>query len=194
MEPKVQGQSDAQLLELLREGDRAALEVIYFRYADFLFRFSIKRLNCNDTAADLIQELFLKLWVKRESLTVKGELQAYLTFCLRNLIIDHYSRELVRNKYCTLTALSEADNHTVELLNYNDTRQTLQSGVNTLPQKMKQIFHLSKMEDYTIDEIADQLNLSRQTVKNQLGTAIKRLRLSLSSFLTLLPVLIFLQK
>src|ERR1700748_1610879 len=120
MKSTVQGQSDVQLLELLQNGDRTALDAIYFRYADFLFHFSVKRLNCNDTAADLIQELFLKLWIKRGSLVVKGELRAYLTFCLRNLIIDHYSHELVRNKYYTLANVSETDNQTIDLLNYND--------------------------------------------------------------------------
>jgi len=170
-------QSDEQLLELLREGDRAALESIYFRYADFLFRFSFKRLNCKDTAADLVQELFLKLWIKRESLAVKGELQAYLTFCLRNLVIDHYSREQVERQ--------EIDNSTVNSIDYNDTLQNVQSGINGLPDKMRQIFQLSKMKDYSIDEIADELNLSRQTVKNQLGSAVKKLRVSLGAFFTL---------
>jgi RNA polymerase sigma-70 factor (ECF subfamily) len=178
-------QSDEQLLELLREGDRAALESIYFRYADFLFRFSFKRLNCKDTAADLVQELFLKLWIKRESLAVKGELQAYLTFCLRNLVIDHYSREQVRSKYRELTERQEIDNSTVNSIDYNDTLQNVQSGINGLPDKMRQIFQLSKMKDYSIDEIADELNLSRQTVKNQLGSAVKKLRVSLGAFFTL---------
>ncbi|WP_448701358.1 RNA polymerase sigma factor [Mucilaginibacter sp. AW1-3] len=194
MKSTVQGQTDAGLLALLQNGDRQALELIYFRYADFLFGFAIKRLNCTDTAADMIQELFLKLWIKRGTLNVKGELQAYLTFCLKNLIIDHYSHQLVKSKYLTITNPDEVDNYTIDLLNYNDTRRTLQTGINALPQKMRQVFHLNKIEDYSIDEIADELNLSRQTVKNQLVTAVKRLRVSLGAFLTVLYLFSFFQK
>ena len=196
MRSTVQGQSDVQLLELLRNGDRAALDIIYFRYADFLFRFSVKRLNCTDTAADLVQELFLKLWIKRDSLLVKGELRAYLTVCLRNLIIDHYSKEVVKNKYLTFASLNlkDTDNNTSDLLDYRDTSNLLQGSINALPQRMKQVFHLNKVEEYSIDEIADELNLSRQTVKNQLSAAISRLRVSLGSFLSLLPLLILFQK
>lgn len=192
MKSRAQVQSDTELLELLRNGDRKALEAIYFRYAGFLFTYAIKRLNCNDTAADLVQELFLKLWVKKNALNPKGELQAYLTFCLRNLIVDHYSHTLVVNRHLGSVDLHGADHNTLEQLNYNDTRRALQSGMNALPQKMRQVFHLSKMEDYSIDEIADELNLSRQTVKNQLGAAIKRLRVSLGSFLTVLSLISFL--
>ncbi|KAI9433782.1 hypothetical protein F5148DRAFT_1295352 [Russula earlei] len=172
MKSTVHGQSDEQLVVQLRAGDRGALEAIYFRYADFLFRFALKRLDCKETAADMIQELFLKLWTRRNALSVQGNLQAYLTVCLRNMVIDHYSHEQVKNKYHTIAARQEADNHTADLINYNDTRHRLQTGMDSLPGKMKQIFYLNKMEDYSIDEIADKFNLSRQTVKNQLGAAL----------------------
>lgn len=194
MESKAQKRSDKQLLALLNDGDRSALGEIYQLYASQLFGYAIKRLNCNETAADLIQELFLKLWIKRASVSVKGELQAYLTFCLRNIIIDHYSHQQVKDKYLSAVASNEADHQTVNLLDYNDTRRVLQTGVNALPPKMQQVFHLSKVEDYSIDEIAEELKLSRQTVKNQLGNAIRRLQMSMSSFLAITLIFLSLQK
>ncbi|HEY6902619.1 MAG TPA: sigma-70 family RNA polymerase sigma factor [Puia sp.] len=177
-----QERSDTQLLTQLRESNREALEVLYFRYGNFLFHYALRRLDCHATASDLIQELFLKLWIKRQSLSPKGELQPFLTTCLRNLIIDHYSHEQVKKKHRAATSPEESDHQTADLIDYHDTHRLLQSGINSLPRKMRQIFHLNKIDDYSIDEIANELNLSRQTVKNQLSTAIKRLRMSLNTF------------
>ena len=195
MKSKIQDHSDKILLELFKNGERAALEEIYIRHADFLFRFATKRLGSPDMASDLIQELFLKLWVRRDVLSVKGELQGYLTVCLRNLIIDHYSREMVKNKYLSFASQQQKDidNNTSDLLDYKDTSNLLQTNINALPQRMKQVFHLSKVEEYSIEEIANELKLSRQTVKNQLGAAVSRLRISFGSFLSL-SLLVFLFK
>ena len=170
------------MVAMLRRGDKAALEAIYRRYADFLFRYAIKRVGCPDTAADLIQELFLRLWGKREELDIQGELQAWLSVCLRNLVIDYYSHQQVRRRYIARSIVTETDDSTTNFLDYRDTQERLQGGIEALPEKMRYIFHLNRMEEYSIDEIAQELKISRQTVKNQLGSAIKRLRVSLSFF------------
>lgn len=183
MELLIKERSDSELVQLMQRGDRAAFEQIYFRYADFLFRFSLRRLNDRETASDFIQELFIKLWTKRETVMVKGELQAYLTFCLRNQIIDYFNHEQVKTKYVQRTTTFEADYGTLDLINYNDTRSILGKCIKTLPEKMREVFILSRLQDNSIDEISEKMNISRQTTKNQLSMAVKRLRVSLSSFL-----------
>lgn len=186
--------NDDQLIQHLISGDRSALDQIYIRHSEFLFQYAYKRVGSMEDVSDLIQDLFLKLWVKRISLDIKSSLRAYLLFCLRNIIIDKYHHKIVRTNHTSSisSTLNNECNATEELVGYNDLQRFLEIQINKLPIKMQTIFILRKLEDLSIDEVAERLNLSKQTIKNQLNSALIRLRVSFENYFILLflPLLI----
>jgi len=185
--------NDASLMAMLQDGDRKALQEIYRRHSAFLFSYAYKRLRSWDDSKDMIQDLFLNLWIKRQQIYLKGSLGAYLTLCLRNKIIDSHHSRTVRAAYLLgqMNENTERDNSTTEQIGYNELVQTIQKGINKLPPKMQQIYRLRKVEDRKIEEIASELDISVQTVKNQLSTALKKLRLSLGEYIILFIVFFF---
>ncbi len=171
---------DPQLIAYLKNGNRAALDEIYQRNSDFLFRYAYKRLADPEDAPDLIQDLFLKLWTKKEEVIIEGSLRGYLTQCLKNLLIDQFRHSKVKNEFVQYTNQKrDYSNITEDQLNYLDFKNNLQFSISHLPSKMQEIFILRKLQELSIKEIALKLNISTQTVKNQVGTAVLRLKASL---------------
>ncbi|MBU0695889.1 MAG: RNA polymerase sigma-70 factor [Bacteroidetes bacterium] len=170
---------DEQLVAHLKNGDKVALDEIYYRNADFLFRYAYKRLNNEADVSDLIQDVFFKLWVKRDTLKIEGSLQAYLTYCLKNLIIDQFRHQKVKEQYQEFASQKKSyTTNTEDQIHYSDLKSSLQLKITQLPAKMQEIFVLRKMEEHSVKEIAEQLNLSPQTVKNQLVSAMLRLKMT----------------
>ena len=172
---------DKDLLLKLKAGQKKAFDEIYNRYAKFLFHYAHKCLNNWDDTDDFVQDLFFKLWTNKESINVFGSLRAYLTRCLKNLIIDKYRHQKLETNYLRdLDIRDLQDNSTESYINQKDYKNVLQQHIKELPAKMQQILVLRKLEDLSILEIADQLNISKQTVKNQVLTAMSRLKSSLN--------------
>lgn len=184
--------SDFHLIQYLQKGEKAAFDEIYKRHSEFLFQYAYKRVGSWDDVSDLVQDLFMKLWVKRDSIIIKGSLISYLTFSLRNIIIDRYHHNIIKNNHSDFIKLENECNSTQQQIDYNDLQKFLNLQISKLPEKMQEIFVLRKIQHLTIDEVADKLNLSKQTIKNQLNTALSRLKLSFEGyFQSLLPLVIY---
>src|SRR4051812_6602008 len=91
--------SDQELLVLLKEGEHPAFAEIYNRFYSLLYVHAYRRLSDEDSANDLIQDVFVSLWEKRNDLIVKSSLSSYLYAIVRNRIIDLYNRSKVSEKY-----------------------------------------------------------------------------------------------
>lgn len=177
---------------MLKDGNRDAFNEIYERFWLKLFVVAAKRIRSRDDAKDIVQDLFISLWLKRESLEIHASLSAYLFTAIKYRIINHIESNIVRGSY--LESLSKAlvdyDNSTHETIIKRDLEQFISSGIDQLSPKVKEVFVLSRKENLSIDEIAQRLNLSDQTVKNQISKAIKMLRIHLSDFSATLPFII----
>ena len=182
---------DLQLIQYLQRGEKEAFDEIYKRYSKYLFRYAYKRVGLQEDVADLVQDLFVKIWVKREALVVRGSLQAYLTICIRNIIIDKYDHRALKNNYLSSEySLAEISDSTQQQIDYNDLKQFLNLQINKLPEKMQEVFLLRKVDDLSIDEISERLSLSKQTIKNQLHTAVNRLRISYKNYFLLVMLFV----
>lgn len=172
---------DQQLLLHLKAGEKEAFDEIYGRYSKFLFQYGYKCLNNWEDAADLVQDLFFKLWAKKETLNVFGSLRAYLTLCLKNLIIDKHRHQKIEDNYLSLLNHDDLQcNHIENYMNQKDYKAVLHQHIKVLPSKLQEILVLRKVENLSIFEISDRLSISKQTVKNQILTAMNRLRSSLN--------------
>jgi len=182
--------ADNELVALLKEGDEAAYTVIYRRYFKLLYLHAFRRLGNEETAKDVIQEIFTVLWMKRGEIG-QINLAAYLYTSIRNRIIDLYSREVVANKYLqSLRDFSNDYNETTDhLVRERDMSSLIEKEIRALPPRMREIFELSRKAHLSHKEIAGQLNISENTVATQMTRALKTLRVKLGIFTFILLIL-----
>lgn len=175
--------SDKELLTRFRSGDSEAYAEIYRRYIAALVRFAESKLFDLEEARDLIQDLFMHFWRHRETLDIDANLKSWLFANTRHRIIDRIRKNVVREEYCEkLKALSPAFHSLEEELNARELQTRIHNKMGELPEKTQKIYQ-NRESGKTVREIAEELNLSDQTVKNQLSIAMKHLKSSLTSIL-----------
>ncbi|WP_143307901.1 RNA polymerase sigma factor [Chitinophaga vietnamensis] len=170
--------SDNELVSLLKSDNNAAFNAIYDRYSKMLYLFIYSKLDAGEISKDVLQDLFISLWEKRHSLVLKESLKSYLYQAARHKIIDIYRKNATYRKYLQqLIEHFDAQPHSIsETVDYKARTQDLFAAINHLPERMKEIFVLSRFENLSVEQIATHLGLSQQTVKNQITKALKILR------------------
>lgn len=170
--------SDDDLLAALKAGNTAAYKEIYDRYWQLLYRFSRKMLQDETIAKDVVQEVFTTLWTKISTHNISSPLAAYLYTLTRNRILDMVKRSKVENKYLeSLKGFIELNQITPDRLYIQkELYDQIENEIQHLPEKMRQVFEMSRKQYKSNDEIADELRISNKTVKNQLSSALKILR------------------
>jgi RNA polymerase sigma-70 factor (family 1) len=173
--------SDEELTGLLKKGSEPAFAEIYRRYAEKLARFAGSKLYSLDDARDILHDIFTKLWENRQQLIITSNLQSYLFAIVRHRVIDKIRKNITREEYASAVqsfkqSYSEFPDQIVEL---KELKQAIDQSLDELSPRVKEVYKLSREQGLSNGEIARKLNLSEQTVKNQLSTALKHLRQSL---------------
>jgi RNA polymerase sigma-70 factor (family 1) len=186
-------QDDSILLQRLQAGDEQAFSEIYNLYAAELIGFTTARICSLEEARDIIHDLFVYLWEERADLSIKISFRAFLFAAVRYRIIDYIRFKDIRKKYADkLTFLPTPYVSAMESeLDAKELNQVLSAAVNELSPRVQEVYRLSRKEHLSIREIATRLNLSEQTVKNQLSTAIAQLRVLLEKTFILILVFLF---
>ena len=181
--PETQHSTDIELTRLLKSDDEKAFAEIYRRYAKSLADFAASKLSNLEDAQDIIHDIFVKLWEDRERLQITSNLKTYLFTLTRHRIIDKIRRNITREEYAAmLQSLTNAYQPSIEQqIAVKELEQTIENSLNQLSPRVKEIYQLSREENLSIPEIAEKLQLSEQTVKNQLSTALSHLRKSVSA-------------
>ncbi|HEU4634491.1 MAG TPA: sigma-70 family RNA polymerase sigma factor [Flavisolibacter sp.] len=169
---------------LVADDEHAAFRVLYERYWEPLYKKGFCRLGNSADAQDAVQEVFISLWRNRATIVFEQTLSPYLFTALKYSILKQVYRKTKKGLLVPLSAeeLEHTSVDTEELLQYRELQAVIETEVASLPGRMREIYRLSRMENLQIAEIAGQLNLSEQTVKNTLSTALKRLREKLSHY------------
>jgi RNA polymerase sigma-70 factor (family 1) len=173
--------SDQDLVSQLREGSQDAYTEIYNRYKWLLHAHAYKKLGDRDAANDLIQELFTSIWTKRGDIFLTSTLSAYLYTAVRNRVLNIIEHRQVESKYID-SLMAYADGYvsaTDHLIREKQLTEIIDKEIAALPSKMREIFELSRKSHATHKEIAEQLNISEQTVTKQIKNALKILRVRL---------------
>ncbi|MEJ5996595.1 sigma-70 family RNA polymerase sigma factor [Pedobacter sp. Du54] len=185
-----QKSSDQELISLLRESDSRAYTEIYDRYFKLVFLHALKKTSDVETAKDIVQELFVNLWEKRQTFSATS-IAAYLITAARNKALDHFSHRQVVDKYASSLAIYSATityAQTDHLVREKQLHAHIEKEVQSLPKKMQHIFRLSREEQLSNIEISKQLSTSESNISKQLANATKILKTKLSSFLTSLII------
>lgn len=175
--------TDSELGSRVGKDDVEAFQLLYFRYADPLFRFLWRRTGERETAEDLVQELFSRVWKNRSRLDPNRSLKAYCYQTAGNLAIDH----LRRKTSSPINELAELPNPAIQPDELAFERRTrINKALAALPDGQRRVFCLSRFEGLKYSEIAQTLEISIKTVENHMNRALKKLRLSLEDLITLL--------
>jgi RNA polymerase sigma-70 factor (ECF subfamily) len=166
-------------LRLLREeGSRDAYTHIYNHYADQLYRHALVRVKDTVIAEEILQELFIQFWDRRASLNDQIDLDKYLYSAIKYKIIDHFNR--LKTHSTKLNELAQhlkthAEQNPDYLKTYLALEKIVELELEKMSKNMREIL-LLRWEKYSIPCIAEKLQLSEQTVKNNLTTAKRRLK------------------
>ncbi|MES2276230.1 MAG: sigma-70 family RNA polymerase sigma factor [Bacteroidota bacterium] len=175
---------DEQILQLALFNKRAAFELAYDTYWQDLYRQAYRKTQSTDLSKDLVQEVFCAFWENMDTLSIVRHLQNYLFGVLRNKTLMQFERSGVHLRYAMKLATRaedmEASVH--QALTNKELEGVINAEINKMPPRMKNIFLLKKEKDYSIREIAQQLEISEQTVKNQLQNAYNRLKTGLQGY------------
>lgn len=173
---------DQELMDLLRAGDTLALKFIYQKYWNQLFSSAYHVLQDQQACEDIIQELFISLWNKRNQIEIRISLKSYLFASIRYEVYRQIRHGIVREDlfegiHERLQTPSEYGS-----LEYQELLSQINSIVDKLPEKCKTVYKLSREEQLSHKEIASQLDISPKTVENHLNKALRQLRISLGLY------------
>lgn len=164
-----------------------AFETLFKSHFKELHSYANAMVKNDVEAEEIVQNLFLKLWEKRECLNIHTSLRAYLYRSTYNESLNYLKHQKVKFNYLRhseYTTKDESENS--NQLDAKELEQTLHSALNRLPEACRTIFQMTRFEDLKYREIADRLNISIKTVENQMGKALRILRVELIDFLPLI--------
>ena len=175
--------SDEGLLKLLKQQELGAFEEIYVRYWKKLYSAAYKRVQSREISEELVQDIFTSLWINRHVLKIEV-LSAYLHSAIKYKVINHLEKEMSRRVYAQsqVKSLVSVENSTEDSVYLNELNLALEKEIQKLPPKRKQIFKLSRQEHLSIKQVASYLGISEKTAENQLGKALKELKVNLKHF------------
>ena len=170
--------TDQELVALIKQGDHAAFREVYDRYSPKVFYQVNQMLRDPEIAKDITQELFITVWSKSGNIKEDVKLGGYLYIAAQNSVFKYIQRSKLQGDY--LQSLAEFSTQlrdtTTESIDEKELHKLIDLHISKLPPKMRQIFELSRVEELSYREIAAQLDISEQTVKNQVSSALKILR------------------
>ncbi|MET6995971.1 RNA polymerase sigma-70 factor [Chitinophaga defluvii] len=177
--------TDSELLRLLKAGSESAFTEIYNRYWHKLFAVAAARIQDMDEAEEIVQEIFVSLWRRREELDITSGLEVYLAVSVKYRVIKILGKRYQKRKYKdSLDVMGMVDDSTQQWLEFEELKARLGKLVAGLPEKCQLVYRLSREKGYSQKQIARELNISEKTVEAHLGKALKTLRTGLNQFLS----------
>lgn len=172
-------------------GSETAFKEIYSMFWKKLFSIAYGKLNEKQEAEDVVHDVFVSLWINRDKIKIRS-LEQYLATAVKYLVLTKLKKREHQRKYCQSVKHLTSDEWVIENTVYNkQILETVNNGIEALPEKCRLIFKYSRNEGMAVKQIAKQLNLSPKTVENQLGKALKHLKLVTKTFLYLFLLVCF---
>ncbi len=176
--------ADAFLIDRFRKGDSTAFEELFWLYHKPLYRFACTYAKDRQLAEEITQEAFVKLWLNREKIACDLALYPYLFTQVRRMTIDAFRKKVHADRYTDecKACLEIGVEQTAEKVQWNELNRITTAAISQLSEQQQQIFEMSRFQGLTYDEIAQQLHISKNTVKYHLVNALKNLRKTLAHY------------
>ena len=173
--------TDKLLIINVKKGDLEAFHLLYSKYRNKVFFFSWSYLKSKDKAEDIVQDVFARVWEKRDHLDERFSLNNYIFTITRNIVLNQirglkYDIVYRKNYLSRSTGSEYHENSTLDSVIFNDLIYFMKNEIEKLPPGMKRIYKLSRLQFLSNEEIACSQNLSIRTVENQIYRAVSKLK------------------
>lgn len=176
---------------LVNIGTRAGYEALFKQYYKSLCIFATRIIHDDDAAEDIVHEVFIKLWGKRDDIDVQRSVKSYLFTSVHNRCLNYIrdnKKFTQRDEYFTNASIADTDYREVEEC---EIQSRIMTAIETLPEKCREVFELCKLQEMKYADVANHLGISIKTVENQMGKALKMLRDELGGLFLLACVILF---
>lgn len=171
------------ILAKIANGDQLAFANLFHFYRNKVYGYALKILQSESSAQEIVQEVFIKLWLKRDQLSTIENFGGFLRIIVRNDTLNALKKIAVEHKNYSLAHLNktEVDTGTENSIQYRETKKLLDDAIEKLPPQQKLVYKLCHVDGIKQKEVATQLNISPLTVKVHLREAVKSIRLYLDA-------------
>lgn len=178
------------LLDSLKEGDQQAFTDLYNYYSHPVYDIALTFLKSSSLSEEIVQDVFMKIWVKRSEMGMVKDFRAYIFVMARNLIFDRIKRQAHETSAkIYLDSQQFFVDDTEHLVRHHQCQQTLHEAINLLPPQQKQVYQLARVQGLSQDTIAEKMQISRLTVKTHMAKALKSIRTYIRIHLNCLSIL-----
>jgi RNA polymerase sigma-19 factor, ECF subfamily len=171
---------DKKLLQSIKLDDKTSLEKIYKEYWSKLYIYAFNVLKERDICEDIVQEIFIDLWTKRHHVQI-SDLNSYLYQAVRYKIFNYFRKCKYKKQLLMKFDLINMQYKIDELYEKKELKFHIKGAISRLPKQRRIIFQMSRQEGLSNKEISESLNISAQTVKNQISESLKFIRKSLKN-------------
>jgi RNA polymerase sigma-70 factor (ECF subfamily) len=169
--------TDKELVDLLKKNSSFAFQILFDKYSQKIYRFSLSYLKNKEEAEEIVQEVFLKIWKVREELSSGKSFDSFLFVIARNAILNTIRKEKSKQVFLDYVLLNPDRNALLEEeLNFNELERFYKVAVDQLSPRRKEIYLLSREEALSNAEIAARLGISVKTVENQMTSALSDIK------------------
>lgn len=162
----------------IRRGEIKAFESLFRSSYSSLVRYSVSIVKDHDTAEEIVQDLFCRLWKDKEKLSIRSSLNGYLFRSTYNRSLKWIEHMKVVKKYESDSSLSDQESPSTPLqqLQFGELQEVIARTMEGLPERCGEIFYLNRFEGLKYREIAEKLSISVKTVEANMGKALKEFR------------------
>ncbi len=173
---------------LLQAGDYSAFEDMFHEWYNPLCRYAYSILQDVSEAEDVVQHTFYKLWDQHKEIEIRTSINSYLYRMVHNACLNRVKHLKVRKEHIAeyATEKESAEHNTDLTLMRSELQKRIDSAIENLPPRCREVFKLSRFEQRSHAEISDQLGITVNTVETQIVKALRSLRLSLKDYLSFL--------
>jgi len=174
--------SDSEIIRRIRQGDKQEFEKLFRSSYVSLVRYAKTILRDHDTAEEIVQDLFFRLWQDRSQLTIESSLNGYLFRSVHNRSLHFIEHQKVVDRHAGEIAASaeETGEPVTEAIYYSELQSKVAKVLERLPERCSVIFRMSRFEGLKYNEIAEKLSVSLKTVEANMGRALKEFRKALA--------------
>lgn len=173
---------DTEIIRRIREGDTGHFESLFRSSYVSLVRYARVIIKDHDTAEEIVQDLFVRLWQDRQKLNIESSLNGYLFRSVHNRCLHYIEHLKVVEKHAEEMSLRqhERQESPADILQYAELQKRIAEILERLPERCGQIFYMNRFEGLKYSEIAEKLSVSIKTVESNMGRALKEFRKELS--------------
>jgi len=171
--------TERELVEKLRGGDPLAFEVLFYKYRNKVKGFAKKMIPTHIDPEEIVQEVFVRVWIKKETIIPDKNFQSYIFSIAKHLILDQIKSAVNRRLYFVEEQFQQdiMDEEGSEISAVpQDSEEKLHKLIQQLPDRRREIFTLSRFEGLSYKQIAERLNITENTVDSQIRNALAFIR------------------